>query len=292
MVEITRQAPDPIPAIHPLPEFLADGRVKERYEDMKAVLQVPWMGVVTMAYAHYPSFFDTFWDGLRPLCQSRAYVEMSRALRTHVETEVAALGPPPLVGRLAAMGYAPRELENIRAMIEVFSHGNFAYLPMVAVVSVLLAGGELEGGDTALPFEGRHAPDVSVPFLLMEAHHADAPTRAVYDDIKSTLGLPFVNTDYRALARWPSYFAVAWGDLRSLPGAPAHEAICQDMHDRVFAAARALPNPAGLNGAALRAAAEKDAPLDEIRAVCGLFQYLLPRLVTNVAFFRHQLLVG
>lgn len=162
-----------------------------------------------MAYAHYPAFFDALWGGLRPLCQSRAYVETSKVLRAHLETEVAALAPPPIADRLADMGYAPRELDDIRAMIEVFSHGNFAYLPMAAVASLLLAGGDLEGGGVAPTFEGRHAPDVSVPFLLMETHHADAPTRAVYDDIKATLGLPFVNTDYRALARWPSYFAAA-----------------------------------------------------------------------------------
>jgi hypothetical protein len=46
----------------------------------------------------------------------------------------------------------------------------------------------------------------------MEYHHADASTRLVFDDVKTALGLPFLNTDYRALARWPSYFALAWAD--------------------------------------------------------------------------------
>ncbi len=289
MITIPRTAPDPIPAIHPVPEYLAEGRTRDRYEDMKRTLQVPWMGVVTMAYAHYPAFFDAFWDGLRPVCGSVAYVEASRALRAYVESAVAALDPPPIVDRLTAAGYAPRELDGIRAMIDVFSHGNFAYLPSVAAVSVLLGGGEIAGEDPATPFEGRHAPAVDVPFLLMEAHHADPPTRAVYDDIKATLRLPFVNTDYRALARWPSYFAMAWGDLKPVVGGAAHEAICQDMHARMLSAAEALPNPEGLSGAALRAAAEQDASLDEVRQVCGLFQYLLPGLVTNIAFFRRQL---
>ncbi len=48
---------------------------------------------------------------------------------------------------------------------------------------------------------------LQVPYLLMEPHHLDEPTRAVYEDIKNILQLPFVNTDYRAFARWPSYFA-------------------------------------------------------------------------------------
>ena len=289
MTEIPRRLPDPIPAIHPLPEYLAEGRVRERYEDMKTVLQVPWMGVVTMAYAHYPRFFDCFWDGLRPLCASAPYVAASRDLRAFIEDAVAALAPPPIAGRLAEIGYAPREIAEIRDMIEVFSHGNFAYLPLVAVVSWLLAGNALDGGEDAPAFVGRHGPDVRVPFLLMEAHHADAPTRAVYEDIKTTLGLPFVNTDYRALARWPSYFAMAWGDIKPSVGGAAHEALCQTMHERVFAAARALPNPGALTGEALCATATADASVAEISAVSALFLYLIPGLVTNIAFFRRQL---
>ncbi len=292
MTQVPRQRPSPIPAIHPLPEYLAEGQVKERYEDMKAVLQVPWMGVVTMAYAHYPTFFNVFWEGLRPICRSAAYVEASRALRAYIEDGVASLEPPPIAARLGELGYAGREIDDIRALIEVFSHGNFAYLPLVAAVSVLLWGGEIGGGAAAEPFTGRHAPEVSVPFLLMEAHHVDAPTRAVYDDVKETLRLPFVNTDYRGLARWPSYFALAWADLKPLVATPAHEALAQGVHDRAVEAARSLPNPAGLTSAALRAAAERDAPADEIREVSKLFFYLIPGLVTNVAVFRHQFLGG
>ena len=125
MIALPRLRPDPLPAIHPLPEYLAEGRVKQRYEDMKAVFQVPWMGVVTMAYAHYPSFYDRFWEGLRPLFASRPFVEAFQDLRAHTEDAVAALAPPPIVPRLRKLGYAPPEIDDIRAMIEVFSHGNF-----------------------------------------------------------------------------------------------------------------------------------------------------------------------
>ena len=287
---IPRAMPEPIPAIHPLPEYLAIGATKARYEDMKSVLQVPWMGVVTMAYAHYPSFFDRLWEGLRDLCGSAAYVECARALRKFTEDEIGALDPPPMAERLGALGYAPREIAQIADMIEVFSHGNFAYLPMAAIVCAVLQGGEIEGGGEAPAFEGRHAPDSAVPFVLLEAHHAEGPTKALYEDIKRTLGLPFVNTDYRALARWPSYFALAWGDLKPHVGSAAHEAIAQGLHERALDFARTLPNPGGLTSQALTQAAKRDGPPAEILEVARLFFHLLPGLVTNVAFFRHQLL--
>ena len=58
MANLPRLKPDPIPQPHPVPEFLAESEPKARYEDMKAVLGVPWMGVVTMSFAHYRAFYD------------------------------------------------------------------------------------------------------------------------------------------------------------------------------------------------------------------------------------------
>jgi hypothetical protein len=289
MTELPRLRPDPLPAIHPLPEYLAEGRVKQRYGDMKAVFQVPWMGVVTMAYAHYPSFYDSFWEALRPLFASQAFVAAFRELRAHTEDAVRALAPPPMAPRLRELGYAPHELDDIRAMIEVFSHGNFPYLLVATIARLLLEGGEMGETGAAPAFEGRHGPEAGVPFVLMEAHHVEPPSRALYDDIKATLGLPFVNTDYRALARWPSYFHRAWVDLKTVVAGDPYEGIVQGVHDRAFEAVRGLPNPAGLTSAVLARAAETDASLEEVRAMCRLFQWLLPGLVVNVAYFRQQL---
>ena len=292
-MNLPRLRPDLIPAIHPLPEYLAEGRRREWYEDMKQVFQVPWMGVVTMAYTHYPHFFDTLWQGARGLCGSAPFVEGFLTNREFVESEVARLEPAPIEHRLDECGYAPREIDNIKHVIEVFSHGNQPYVVLATLTRYLLEAGDM-GGPTdpaaAPPYTGIHAPAFDVPFVLMEAHHADPPTRSVYEDIKGVLNLPFINTDYRALARWPSYWAMAWGDLRDVAGTPAHEAICLAVHDRcVELAASALPNPGGLQSDRLRRAAQEDASFEEIRDMCRLFQWLLPGLVTNVAYLRAQL---
>ena len=74
---------------------------------------------------------------------------------------------------------------------------------------LLLEGHTTRDGGSATPFEGWHRPLTVNQLSLMEALHVDAPTAAVYDNIKATLGLLFVNSDCRAFARWPSYFALA-----------------------------------------------------------------------------------
>ncbi len=287
---LPRLRPDPIPAIHPEPEYRASGQRAEWYLQMKSALQVPWMGVVTMAYAHYPAFFAELWRGLQPLVSTTQFVQASRALRAQAEQLAAALEPPSITQRLHALGYAGRELDQIRDTIEVFSHGNYPYLLIASLARLLLEGGEPQGSPEATRFAGRHAPDVDVALTLMEPHHVDGPTRALYADIRSTLGLPFVNTDYRALARWPSYFALAWTEIRPLVTSPGHASACQAVHERALGmVARELPNPGVLSAEALRAAAGADAPLEEILAVARLFQWLLPGLVINVALLERQL---
>ena len=289
MATMTRMVPTPLPPVRYLPEYRAEGSLKADYEDMKRVLQVPWMGVVTMAHAHFPHFFATFWSGMRELCGSVEFVTAAQHLRDDIEAAIADLSPPSITARLEALGYSAQELDDIRAVSEMLSHGNYLYTLLTTAARLLLEGGSLGTGTTVTPFTGRHAPPHRVPLVLMEAHHVDAPTRVVYEDIKRTLGLPFVNTDYRALARWPSYFELAWADLRPHVGGAAHEAVCALYHSRAVALIESLPNPGGLSASALRAAASQDGSAD-LLPVVQLFQHLHAGLMTNVAFFRHQLL--
>jgi hypothetical protein len=215
MVNLPRLKPDPIPPVHPVPEFLAEGELKARYEDTKTVLRVPWMGVVTMSFAHYRAFYDALWQGARPLCASRDFTDACYRLRHLVQEKVSLLGPPPLRKRLAHIGYAQRELQEIDESIEIFSEGNFPYILLATLARLLLEGEELHNAHDIGTQTGPASSRTTGKLVLMEYHHADASTRLIFDDVKTVLGLPFLNTDYRALARWPTYFALAWAGSQS-----------------------------------------------------------------------------
>lgn len=283
-----RFKPGPIPEIHPVWEYQAEGDLRGKYEAYKRAFQVPWVGVVSMAFAHYRTFFDLWWAAFEPVVQTVDYVQTCERLLQKVEELVADLNPPPIAVRLKRLGYSDRELTEIQKMIEVFSHGNFIQLPAVAAARLLLEGGAVAGTGDLHPYEARHGPPEDQPFVLMEPHHASADQREIYQDIMSTLGLPFVNTDYRALSRWPSYFELAWKDLREVLPRPEYALIAKKMHKATFEAAAALPNPTGLSALKLQEAAARDAKITEVLEVTRLFSYLLPGLVTNVAFFRAQ----
>lgn len=288
---LPRLKPDPPPPLRPTPEHLADPALKAIYEQTKTAFQVPWMGVVTMAFAAYPTFWATLWRGLAPLARSRAFVEACAALRAQAEAEAAAFAPAPIVPALRQAGYALAEIEEIRALIEVFSHGNMPYLLTATLARLRLEGEVAAGGAEAAPFEGRHGPAApGARLVLMEAHHAPEATRALYERVKTRLGLPFVNTDYRAYARWPTAFALAWDGLDPILDDPAYGRAVDRLHERATALARALPDPGGLSPAALIEAARTDAPAAEVLEVVRLFQWLLPGLIANVAMFRAQLI--
>lgn len=285
-----RQLPKAIPAIHPLPEHLVDSQRLAWYQDMKAVLRMPSMGVVTMAFSHYPNFFAELWRGLRPVCASAPFNEALVRLQEHSDAQAATLAPSSLEAALGGLGYAPGEVDGIRAVLEAFHHSNQAYLLIATLARLLLEGGRFgDERNVAPPFYGEQAATQAAPPVLMEAHHADKPTRELYADIKTTLGVPFVNTEYRALARWPSYFSLAWGSLRPQLHSAPHEALCTALHEEALQLCRHFPNPEGLDAAGLKHAASQDAALAEVLEVSRLFQWLLPGLIINLAYFRAQL---
>ena len=286
---LPRLKPNPIPKIAPIPEHLAEPALKEIYEDTKAALRVPWMGVVAMSFARYPRFYATLWGAFRELSASAQFVAACHELRQ--EAESASLSAPSVLQKLHELGYTEPEIAEIRALIEIFSHGNMPYLLIATAARLLLEGNEIgTSRSISKPVQSQHGPAAGGKLVLMEPHHAERQLQALYDDLKSTIGLPFLNTDYRALARWPSYFDVAWRSLKPLIGTPAYDEAVERVHKKAVALVLALPNPGQLTRARLVAAANEDTGAESVLDVVRLFQWLLPGLVVNVACMRKQTL--
>ena len=125
--------------------------------------------------------------------------------------------------------------------------------------------------------------------LLIEQHHANKSLKEIYKSIKNNLGLPFLNTDYRAFARWPSYFEMAWKSFLPVLLSSKYEQKVQEIHSFIIKEALLLPNPNKIKSIQIINAANKDKKLNEIKKVVNLFQWLLPGLITNVAFMREQI---
>ena len=287
MPELRRLKPDPIPTIHPVPEYAADAALADVYERTKRGLGVPWMGVVAMAFAHYRRFYDCLWQAMEPVVATEAFADACKDLRVVAEKEAASLGPAGMLRKLKALGYDNREVDEIRNCNEVFSFGNMPYVLMATLARLLLEGHAWQGNGST---RTHRAPAQTTPKpVLIEPHHADADLAALYADIRQTLGLPFVNTDYRAFARWPSYFMPAWADLKVAIQSTAYEPAVTKVHDTAMSLVGGLQNVSGVTPGDLIKAAGQEAEINDVLSVVRLFQWLLPGLAVNVAFLRAQL---
>lgn len=188
------------------------------------------------------------------------------------------------------MGYSAGEIDQIRDMIEIFAAGNMPYIMLATQVRLLLENHNLSTNRSTDPRKKLPVNGPIPSLMLIEPHHGNAQLQELYEDIKTTLGLPFLNTDYRALARWPSYFYRAWQNLKPNIAKDEYTSVVTKVHEKAVQLALDLPNPGALISEQLQTAAKQDASLDEILDVVRLFQYLLPGLAVNVGFFRAQLL--
>lgn len=287
--KLMRLKPSPLPKIYPMPEALVTGERRAFYDETKALFQVPWMGVVTMSFSHYPNFYKALLAGLGDVANTQEFVAAEEELCGVADVAGAQLVPSSLVSELKDSGYSDAELDDIRAVAEIFRTGNMPYIMIATIARILLEGGTLDANQQqSLGPRPTSNADLS-PLTLMEMHHADQPLQDTYDRIKSTLGLPLVNTDYRGLARWPSYFTKAWTSLEPHITSEKYEPLVVSVHDAAERLVRALPASTNFNALALREAAEQDGSLDEVLSVVRLFQWLLPGLAVNVAYFRQQL---
>lgn len=288
----TLRRPDGNVIVRPVPEHRADAGLTPVYQDLKATLGVPWVGVITQAVAHYRPFFVEAWRQFQPSARSHYFESRCDAIRISAWEQVGtAFSVPSLTERLQRLGYSDVERAQIRAMLDIFDYGNPKYLVLAtAIQQSLCEDRRLGGGDAARDKWDRmpRAPIYQIDPIpvMVEEHHALGGLKAVYEDIKATLGLPFVNSDYKAMGRWPSYLALAWQDLKPSIDSEPYVRIRQQIHEQALSAAEGLPYGYLLDKARAIAIGLPEDEVFELMRVIALFQWLLSGLILNVTWFK------
>lgn len=280
--------------IRPVPEHRADQELTEIYRDLKATFGVPWVGVITQAVAHYRPFFAEAWRRFAPSAKTHFFERASDDLRI-LSWEL--IGRSFIVegqtGRLQEIGYSAREIEQIRAVLDIFDYGNPKYLIFATAIKEGLLSGRTFGGaagDAWWHFPRSPICQIDPIPVMVEEHHAAGTLSQVYADIKQTLQLPFINSDYKAMARWPSYLEQAWGALKPCIDTPAYQAGRFDINAHALATFDALPTAYRMSRADALQAGLSEVQIDELIQVISLFQWLLSGLILNVTYFKHQAL--
>jgi len=260
----------------------ATGRTLEIYQETKSVLGIPHVNVIFQAYGAHPGFLDLMWKGLRPALETREFFRNADRIRGEAYTGIHNYFlVPDLCGSIREIHFSTGAQHELTDVVELFHYNNPLLLLITAVQLQAFEDGPThqrtaEGGADHPVFT--HAP------IKVAEEAAPAPIRKVYDDIRRTLGLSFVNTDYQAFARWPDFLNVYWNSLKSVVSSPLYSENKHALRESALALANDLPNAPQLTVERMQ---ESGLGSDEISAAITItedFLDLLSGLVLNIAF--------
>jgi hypothetical protein len=129
----------------------------------------------------------------------------------------------------------------------------------------------------------RGVPERMYPMEMVCSDPEDDDTRQLFDDIKETLSLSSINSDYRTLALWPNYLEVAWRDLKPITKRQEYRESSHRLREHSRDLARAVPVPSAFSSQELEKLGEDSA---EIISTTDGFEELLPSLIINIALFQ------
>ena len=118
---------------------------------------------------------------------------------------------------------------------------------------------------------------------MIEEESAPVPVKRIYQEMKRTLNLPVVNTDYRAFARWPDFLREYWNALRPIVQAPSYReqqrALCESSESMT----KELEVQIDLSVEKIQQSGLPDKEIESVLRVTQTFQNILSGLVLNVA---------
>jgi hypothetical protein len=103
----------------------------------------------------------------------------------------------------------------------------------------------------------------------------------VFEDIKRTLSLPALHSEYRTLALWPEYLVSAWQRVKPLVRLAAYREESERLRQLSVHLARELPFSVHLSLRSIQEAGEEP---EQILRTVERFETLLPSLILNNCF--------
>jgi len=263
-------------------EAEASGRTLEIYQEIKWSLGIPQVNVIFQAYGAYPAFLDLMWKSLRPAVETSEFFQRAERLsgeaytRTHNYFSI-----PDLFASIRQVQFSPGAQHELSDVVELF-HYHDSLLLLIA--AVLLQAFE-DGPTQHRPAEqGAVHPVFSHAPIRITEESASPPIRKIYDDIKRTLGVSIVNTDYQALARFPDFLGPYWNALKPAVSSPLYGENKHALRESATSLASDLPNAPQLTVDCMQ---EAGLAAEEISAAIHTteeFLELFSGLVLNVAF--------
>jgi hypothetical protein len=263
-------------------EAEATADVKALYEDIQSTLRVSLVPWPFRVLAANPKYFRAVWDALKPTI-TKQFELAADAIRSHAASQTL----QTLVGRdhrakLRAAGYGGGRVQQVQEHVLVFHYANPKLLLIVAVLKEVLEGRPVPVKSVVVTPTGR-----GIPPGMPKVKRIDQPTgkiAEIFSRIEKTFDLPKVSDEFRALAQWPEYLELAWGELQTIVQSDSYARVIEEIKRIAQQKTQEFPRRVDLGREELRAMGFSDTELREIQSLIDTLYRAYPRLVVSVVF--------
>jgi hypothetical protein len=218
----------------------ATGRTLEIYQEIKSALGVPHVNVIFQAYGAYPRFLDVMWKLMRPVVETREFFSKADRLGAEAYTWMHNyFSIPDLCDQIRQIHFSTGAQHELTDVVELFHYNNPLLLLIAAVQLQAFEDGPAKQRSAEA---GADHPVFVVKPIKITEEAAPAPIRKIYDDIKRTLGVSYLNTDYQAFARWPDFLNVYWNALKPALISPLYGKSKASLRESALELASDFPN--------------------------------------------------
>ncbi len=265
-----------------VPETEANGEVLEIYAEIKHALGLPYVNPMFQALGGYPEYFRVLWNALRPDLETREFFSLSRRLAAEAYTRVHNYFNVPNLGRkVQELDFSPGAQEELREVIDLYLYNNSVLLVIAAAQMQGFENPTASPRPASVPAE--HPTHLERP-VLVDERNAPPETRRIYDDIKKTMGTPFLNTSYINFGRWPDFLREYWAALKPVMLTAIYEQNRVAIRNSALSLATELPRPLPLSPTQLEEAGVSHSDLDAVIHITDFFLEQLSKQLLNISF--------
>lgn len=265
-------------------ESEAKGDTARIFFELKETLGIPHVSMAFRVLASLPRFFPVFWQAARPMLQTGEFFSAADQIRMDAYHRMQTrFSVPDLRRKLTEFDFTPRAQEEVMDVVQLYEYVNPVLLLTMAALSQGMDHPETPVKHGILP--AQHPSHPSRP-ILVDERLAPEPTRKLYDDIKRTMGTPYLNTSYITFGRWPDFLREYWGGLKPVIGTPNYEEQRTALRDFALRASDDLPEAIHVPKSALDKAGVSHEERSNAVQTVHFFLDLLSRQVLNIAYAR------
>jgi plasmid maintenance system antidote protein VapI len=283
-----------------LEEASAQGRTAEIFAEIKHTLGVPHVNKLFQALAPFPEFFDLFWRTAKPALETQEFFSYSDRLAAEAYTRMHNYFPAldlqrkildlqnridlqskmDLQSKIEVLELSGEIHNELRQVVELYHYNYPLLLLLCAALEQAFENPNSVQRTGTVP--ARHPVFVAGPATVAE-ELAPPPTRRIYDEMKRTLGTPFLSNSYLNLGRWPDFLKAYWDSLKPMLRTPLYEQHRLAVRDSAISFAAELPEPLQLSTNQMAEAGVPEKDINRIVQLKDLFLDLMSKEVLNIA---------